>query len=278
MKDKNNNKSGFSSLGLSFGLTVLLNASAVFAGPFEIGIAPSRFEVSGNSGQRVGQSIDIHNVGAAATDVSLRTLDWDYAADGKITYYDELRPGSCREWVTLERNAVSIPANSKKTFRFQIDVPANAPRSECRFMLAVEGVEPAYRPLLKSGGASMSLPVSGRIAVAVYMAVNGAEPSLALQQLSVQNVNGQRTPMVSVTNQGDAHGRLDGALSAVDAKGLAFELVPDGTPVMPGQTRLLALTPTSEASRATPSIAFPVTSSGTIDWEKGSFRVNAQFK
>ena len=49
--------------------------------------------------------------------------------------------------------------------------PADAPRSECRFMLAIEGVEPAQQAVIERGGASLSLPVNGRIAVAVYIGV-----------------------------------------------------------------------------------------------------------
>ena len=119
-------------------------------------------------------------MGSSATDIGLRTLDWDLAANGQVTYYDALRPNSCREWVTLERDSIRLAPKSKKNFRFQIDIPADAPQTECRFMLAVEGIEPAHQTILKSGGASLSLPVSGRIAVAVYVALNGAQPQLKM--------------------------------------------------------------------------------------------------
>lgn len=145
---KHNNKWRFAGLMLLAGL---LSAPAM-AGPFEIAVSPSRFEISGSSGKRVGQSFEIQNVGTTATEVSLRTLDWSYSPNGDVTYYDELRPGSCRPWVTLERSSVKVNAKGKKSFRFQVNVPPNAPRSECRFMLAIEGVEPAHRTIVESGG------------------------------------------------------------------------------------------------------------------------------
>ncbi|MCJ0764771.1 hypothetical protein [Variovorax terrae] len=248
------------------------------AASFEVAISPSRFEVTGKSGARIGQSLNIFNVGTAPSEVSVRTLDWTYSESGEVGYHDELLPGSCRPWVTLERKLLRVMPQAKTAFRFQVDIPADAPRGECRFMLAIEGVEPAYRAQLQSGGASLSLPVSGRIAVAVYVMINGAEPRLEVQQVGVKEINGKRTPVITVGNQGDAHGRLEGGLEAVDAKGLKFDLLPEGTPIMPGQTRTLPLLPKAESGQKPPEVVLPVRASGQLDWDLGSFKVNAEFK
>lgn len=259
-------------------LAALLMPAAAMAAPFEIAVSPARFELSGKGNNRIGQSLDLYNVGKAATEVSVRTLDWSYSETGGVTYLDELLPNSCRPWVTLERKTVKIGANSKAAFRFQVEVPADARRGECRFMLAIEGVEPAYKSLIEGGGASLSLPVSGRIAVAVYMAINGGESKLEVTQIGMQDIKGIRTPSITVTNKGDAHGRLDGVLDAVDAKGQAFELTPESTPIMPGQTRTLPLTQKTEPNQKPINIIYPIKSKGTLDWEKGSFKVNLEFK
>lgn len=259
-------------------LFACLMPAASMAAPFEIAVSPARFELTGKSSARVGQSFDLYNVGKVATEVSVRTLDWAYSETGGVTYIDELLPNSCRPWVTLERKTVKIGAGSKAAFRFQVEVPVDAPRGECRFMLAIEGVEPAYKSLIEGGGASLSLPVSGRIAVAVYMAVNGGESKLELTQIGMQDIKGVRTPTVTVTNKGDAHGRLDGVLDAVDAKGKAFELAPESTPIMPGQTRTLPFSQKTEPNQKPIDITYPIKSKGTLDWEKGSFKINAEFK
>lgn len=253
-------------------------AGAALAAPFEVAVAPSRFEISGKSTQRIGQSLDIHNLGTASTEVTIRTLDWTYSPEGVVGYADELLPGSCRPWVTLERKTVRISARGKAVFRFQVDVPPDTPRGECRFMLAIEGVEPAHKAVIEGGGASLSLPVSGRIAVAVYVAVNGAESRMEMSEVGVKEIRGKRTPVVTVTNRGDAHGRLDGSLDAEDANGLKFELVPEGTPVMPGQTRTLPLIMRAEDSQKPPEVAWPLKASGTLDWERGGFKVDARFQ
>ena len=260
------------------GMVVALCSPATYAGSFEIAISPSRFELSGRNTQRIGQSMDIQNLGSSATEVSVRTIDWTYSPEGHITYHDELLPGSCRPWVTLERKLVRVPARGKAAFRFQVDVPVDAQRGECRFMLAVEGVEPAHKALIENGGASLSLPVNGRIAVAVYMALNGAQPQLEMRSVGVKDVGGTRKPVVTVHNSGDAHGRLDGTLGATDAKNNTFELIPEGTPILPGQTRTLALSPRLAGQTKAADPAWPLKAQGTLDWDRGAFKVNADFQ
>lgn len=266
-------------IGLCLGFLAAMSALPAHAGPFEVAVSPSRLELSANTSQRLGQSLDIQNIGKAPTELTVRTLDWTYSNDGQISYHEELRPNSCRPWVTLEKNSIKLNAKAKRAFRFQVQVPANAPRTECRFMIAIEGKEAATNTVLKANGASLSLPVSGRIAVAVYVAVGGAEPKLSIKQLNVQNIKGQRVPVAIVTNQGDAHGRLGGSLEATDAKGQEFELAPEGTPILPGQTRTLSLSPQAIAKQKLSAPAYPVRAKGSIDWDKGSFKINeAVFK
>lgn len=253
-------------------------ASGVAAAPFEVAVTPSRFELAGKAGTRLGQSLDIHNLAPTATEVAIRTIDWSYSPEGNIGYHDELMPGSCRPWVVLERRTLSVPARSKKSFRFQVEPPADAPRGECRFMIAIEGTEPAQQTVIRSGGASLSLPVTGRIAVAVYVLLNGAEPKLEIRQIASGDTDGARRSLITVVNTGDAHGRLEGSLDATDSKGRAFELVPEGTPVLPGQTRTLALVPKADGGQPVPPPVYPVKASGTLDWDKGSFKVDVELK
>lgn len=259
-------------------LALLMACNCAASAPFELAVAPSRFELGGKPGTRLGQSLEIHNLASAPTEVAMRTIDWTYSDKGDITYHDELLPGSCRPWVLLERRSVVVAGRSKKSFRFQVEPPADAPRGECRFMIAIEGVEPAQQTMIRSGEANLSLPVTGRIAVAVYVMLDGAVPQLDIRQISLTEAAGTHRAFVSVSNTGDAHGRLEGSLDATDSKGRTFELVPEGTPIMPGQTRTLALMPKGEDGQAAPQPAYPVKARGTLDWEKGSFKINVELK
>jgi fimbrial chaperone protein len=264
--------------GAALALLFAAASAPLSAAPFEIGATPTRFILTGKSSGRIGQTLTVFNLGTAPTELALRTLDWTFTESGNVTYHDELLPNSCRTWVTLERKTLKIGARDKRAFRFQIEVPADAPRGECRFMVALEGVEPATKALLESGGSNLSLPVSGRIAVAVYIAINGAEPKLEMKQVTTEDIQGKRTPVITVSNSGDAHARLDGGLNAVDAQKNEFELLPDSSPILPGQTRSIRLLPKAEDGKAAANMVFPVVSKGSIDWEKGSFKVAAEFK
>lgn len=255
--------------------TVGFAAGNAWAAPFEIAVAPSRLELTAKGMQRLGRSLQIHNLGLSASDVVVRTVDWSLSPDGRLSMHDELLPGSCRPWVTLERNAVRVLPRSQSQFRFQVDVPVDAPRGECRFMIAIEGLEPAHQSVLEGGGTSLSLPVSGRIAVAVYVAVNGAKPKLELQALDTVTTEGQRLPRVLLRNSGEAHGRLEGVLDATDATGRVFELRPDGGPVLPGQSRGLVLQPRSEDGKPLRDLRFPLKLKGTLEWSDGGFKWDA---
>lgn len=249
------------------------------AAPFEIALSPSRLEIDAKSGERIGRTLDVYNVGSTPTAVSVRTLDWSYSDTGNVTYFDALQPGSCRPWVTLERKAITIDARSKSGFRIQIDVPPGTPKGECRLMLAFEGVEPAYQAAIAQGGMNLSLPVNGRIAVALYLLVGGAQPQLEVGALTMREINGQKTAVLSVTNTGDAHGRIEGTLEAKDAQGRSFEMIPESTPVMPGQTRALPLSVKADSIPAGMTApVFPVRISGTLDWERGAFKLDAELK
>lgn len=269
----------FFSFLMTLAVLAALGTSAAQAAPFEIALSPSRVELDAKSAERVGRSLDVYNVGDTATAVSVRTLDWTYSETGNITYLDALQPGSCRPWVTLERKSLTVAPRSKSAFRIQVDVPADAPRSECRLMLAVEGIEPAYQAAIEKGGMSLNLPVNGRIAVAVYVMVNGAQPKLTMGQIAIKEVNGHKTAVLNVTNDGDAHGRLEGSLDAKDATGAAFEMIPETTPIMPGQTRALPLSVKADSvPKGMTAPKFPVHISGTLDWERGAFKIDAELK
>ena len=65
---------------------------------------------------------------------------------------------------------------------------------------------------------------------------------------------------------------------SADSNGRAFELVPEGTPILPGQTRTLALVPKAENGQPAPQPVYPVKASGRLDWDKGSFKVDVELK
>ncbi|MBL8539869.1 MAG: hypothetical protein JNK68_05795, partial [Betaproteobacteria bacterium] len=71
-----------------------------------------------------------------------------------------------------------------------------------------------------------------------------------------------------VRNMGNAHGRLAGFLSGVDAKGQRRDYAPSTLPILPGETRAIALV--ADAGPANGGeVVFPVKIRGTLEWGSG---------
>ena len=245
---------------LAFTALLLLLASPVAHANFAFAVTPPRFELTARPGERVRQVLEITNAGAQAGTLLMRTADWRYEPEGSTVLLDELQPGSCRPWVAIERRELVVAARQVYRFRFEVAPPADQPPVECRFAILLQGKE-ASRP-----GAS-GPSVTGRIAVIVYVAVGDVQPDLEFVGAGVRTQNGRPVAVLEIRNKGTAHGRLDGFLTMTDATGRRFDVAPANTPVLPGETRAVALIlPDAEAGTVP---QFPVTVQGKLEWGKG---------
>jgi len=79
-------------------------------------------------------------------------------------------------------------------------------------------------------------------------------------------------------NTGNAHGRLEGYVSGTDARGKRYAFAPSTFPVLPGETRDIALVPEGdEAGASAPELAYPVVLKGRLDWGSQQLDVDATF-
>lgn len=203
-------------------------------------------------------------------DFEIRTADWDLTADGSAVFREgELATGSCRPWVRLERREVRVVPRQRRIFRFEIHVPADAPVGECRFALMIEGKDPSTL-----GSGNIRVPLQGRIAVIVYLAVGGAKAVLEVKSMQASTINGRLAPTITVQNTGSAHGRPEGTLEARDASGKALEFSIASSPVLPGSTRTIPLWPNEGADRKMPEFSFPLRLKGKVEWEGGDYAVD----
>jgi hypothetical protein len=102
----------------------------------------------------------------------------------------------------------------------------------------------------------------------VYVAVGPAAPDLQIVGTSIGEVDGHRVPILSVRNMGNAHGRLTGFLSGVDATGRTLDFSPSTLPILPGETRAIALV-AGTAPDVISEVAYPVRVRGTLEWGAG---------
>ena len=235
-------------------------------------VSPPRFEISVNPGERARQVIEITNASAQPAKYYLRTADWTLSESADLTFTDELGPASCRPWVAIERREITVPSGGRYRFRFEVQPPPDAPAGECRFALMIEGDQQTVQA---TGG--LNIPISGRIAVIVYVSVGGAAPDLQVVGSGIVEVDGRAVPMLEIRNTGNAHGRLNGFLSGTDAAGRTLEFSPSTLPILPGETRVVTLAASTRENEIQ-QIEFPVTISGMLEWGRAQrVEINQQF-
>lgn len=238
-------------------------AAAIIPGPpataagFSVLITPPRFELRAQPGQVLREVLEITNVAGATAKLTVQTAEWSFGGDGSVVFVNALAEGSCRPWTALEARELQLGPNGVRRFRFEVAVPQDAATGECRFAILFEG-EPA-------AVGQLALPVAGRLGIIVYVAVGDARPQIELHAPTVVELQGQRVPALTVTNTGNAHARLAGFLSGRDEGGREFVFVPQSSPVLPGQTRTLALYPQFPEGAPSVPVSFPIRLSGRLD-------------
>ena len=248
----------------------MLPAAAQAQG-FAAYISPPRFEVQAEAGKPLRQVLEIQHVGQQKGNYRIYTADWTFNPDNSVSFSTELAPDSCRPWVAIERRELSIEPGARYRYRFEISPPAGTPPRECRFALMVEGLDPA-----KVQG-NISFPVGGRIGVIVYAAIGGAAPQLSIATTQVTTVNGKPTATLDVRNTGNAHGRLEGFVNGTDAAGTKFEMSPADLPILPGETRRVALSPVPEDGKTAPEVRFPLSVKGSLEWGANRLPLDTSF-
>jgi hypothetical protein len=260
-------------LRLGIALAIALPMLA-YAQSFSAVVSPPRFEVAVQPGKTIRQVLEITQASNEKGAYRIYTNDWTIGADGNAVFADELVPNSCRPWVSLERRELTIAANAKMRFRFEITPPADAVPTECRFAIMIEGAE----QVVKANGA-MSFPVSGRVGVVVYAAVGDAAPKLEISPAGTHVSEGMIVPVLNIKNTGNAHGRAMGFLKGTDRQGVKIDFSPEPLPILPGQTRAVMLIPQAEGNAAI-KLNYPINIQGAIEWSEtlGAKKTDIDFR
>lgn len=258
-------------LALAASLLLAFHGPAAAQG-FAALVSPPRFELTARPGTAQRALMEVTNGGAQPARYRFRTADWSLGPEGQVTILEDLQPGSCRPWVAIERSLVEVPPGGRLRYRFEVAPPPDAPSGECRFALLIEGDDPAV-----ATGENFKLPVRGRIGVIVYVAVGDAAPKLELEKSGFATFNGKRTPVVFMRNTGTAHGRMGGFLTGTDAQGRRFDVTPSALPIMPGETRAIALLSSNDRNEPI-ELPLPITIRGTLEWSGGRLPFEHRFE
>jgi len=235
-------------------------------------VSPPRFELKAKAHGTLREVIAITNRSPTPAKLRIHTADFRLSEDYGVDFRDDLAADSCRPWVALERPEVTLPGGGTIRYRFEVQVPAGAAAGECRFGIMIEGADPA---VAKAG--ALQLPIAGRIGVIVYVAIGDGAPQLEVFGPDVVTLNGQRLPALRIHNAGSAHARMSGFLTGSDAKGAKYDFTPSDFPILPGEVREVFLTP-STSTDDHPTLAFPVTVRGTLEWGDQKTDVDERFQ
>ena len=252
-------------------LTVLLVVALALApgaaAAFSAMVSPPRFELQAEPGSVLRDNVEIQNASDLPASFNLRTADWDLTDSGGVTIHPpELQPGSCRPWARIERRSLRLRPQGSKRFRFELHVPADIPPGECRLALLVE---PDEADSIMARARNIQFPVTGRIAIIIYVAIGDAAPELQLKTLELREINGQLTPVAQLHNAGNAHGRPGGFLEGRDASGRRLDFSVSPSQILPGQTRFITLWEAVAEGEERHVLQPPLEVSGTIEWRGG---------
>jgi len=244
----------------------LLALLATDAVPFAGLVSPPRFELHAKPGDVVREVLEIGNDASVPDEFAISTADWRLNESGGVEFDEPLQPGSCRPWVRIERHTVPMQPRAMRKYRFEVHVPQDAPAQECRFAIMVQKATPDASQVTAG---NIQFPLEGRIGVIVYVAVGDVGPHLELQAVGLKEINGQLTPAATFRNTGKSHGRPEGVLEGRDASGKTYEFVVSPFPILPGETRSVALWPQEGPDKKLPRLVYPVRLRGTIEWDGG---------
>lgn len=255
------------------------------ADDFALSVSPPRFELSAQPVQTVRGVAELSNSSNVGAQLNFATAEWALSADGGVVISNPLKPGSCRPWVAIERQQTVLQPKQQLRYRFEVTPPAGTPPMECRFAIVISSGEERVSPT-----AGVSFPVTAQIALIVYVAVGDVKPHLEIVKADVSVVNGVQRPVLLVKNTGQAHGRLAAFLNGTDAKGIKREFTPSTLPILPGETRMIALdvdvdgdliekgADLAPKDKEAKPIAYPLKMSGTINDSVNSFKFDGVFE
>jgi hypothetical protein len=250
----------------AFGLCLAFLPLSVQA--FSALVSPPRIVDAAKPGHLYRNVIDVTNVAKESARFMVASADWALDKTDGVVFSEALAPSSCRPWLALEAREIKLAGGERKRLRFEVDIPADTPPGECRFAIMIEGEPQAVQ-------SSIGLPVSGRIGVIVYLKVGDASANLQMDNIIVIKTPDKTLPAVRIRNSGNAHGRLEGMLDGVDAKGHRLTFAPGGEPILPGSMRDILLTPIHDPAAPGREIVWPVKLKGHLDWDDHRLEVNA---
>ena len=262
--------------GLMLLAVCFLLPQKAICGAFAARISPPNFELKAKPGDVLRRAIAIENADQEEAIYQIRTADWGMTDTGGVTIYPADQPlvaGSCRPWTRIERRTLKLLPNRSKKFRFEVHVPEDAVSRECRFAILIS---PSPETIDAMNMGNLRIPVTGAIAVIVYVAIGDAKPDLEFKSIDLKRNEEESSPVIILHNKGNAHARPFGNVQIVDAEGKKAELIISPYPILPGRTTAinLSIDPDFSEIKAINELKPPMGLKGLIEWDGGDYKLD----
>ena len=248
------------------------------AATFAARVSPPNFELKGAPGEKIRHLIHIQNSDEDPAEYLIRTADWDINAQGGVVIRPVeagLSENSCRPWSRIERGRIKLAPQQIKKYRFEIQVPADVSAGECRFAILIS---PTPESIETTQLGTISIPITGQIAIVVYVVIGDATANLEFRGARViQGEDGRQAAYLDFYNSGNAHGRPFGNVNVEQSDGSNIELVVVPFPVLPGRTMPVGLQSMGGPEYSEPppvQLSLPARMTGLIEWDGGNLKLD----
>lgn len=219
---------------------VATGLAAIFTAPplaaaFGVGVQPSTVEMTVKPGDRQRQVVTIGNVHKSKTiSLTMGLADWSLDKDGKLILdAPGETPRSAAEWIRFSPASVTLKPETSQDVTVEISVPYKLEhKGDHRFALLAS----TMLPELNARGETSGVWNRYQLASLFYLTLS---PSESLPKVASVVINKADPSMLTmeITNQGDAHARLQGSAVVKKRDGTVVAETPLSAVVLNGGER-----------------------------------------
>jgi hypothetical protein len=201
-------------------------------------VTPPTFEIAGNPGGTIKNSIRVDNLTDAPLELTVDRRNFTALDDkGEVGLTDEESSFSLAKWIAVSPDKATIPAKASQTFNFTVTIPANAEPGG-RFGSIVFKTVP--KPMQGSSGLAVGQEIGAllllRIAgdVTEKASIQSFKPAQSFMEYGPVNFS------ALIKNEGNVHAKPTGNITVTDMFGNKVASVPvDSKNILPGAARQL---------------------------------------
>ncbi len=203
-----------------------------------ISIGPATLNFNLAPGQTSTQTVYIHNKLNKPYSFTLELGDWSLDTAGNDVFYEAgTYPNSCAQWITIDKKALEVPANSKEGINVTLTVPDSANVMETKWTM-LNIMTTSERKAPKAAGAlEIAVAKSLAVGVRIYQNPNSPEIVKEIRMLDFIELPDSNIYRIESRNTGAALLRCHYSIELSGETGERITVGPVEALVLPGQDR-----------------------------------------